>query len=190
MAVETFVKPDPKFEKPDPKVAVSRETKGWLVAIGTALVAVAVVLVIVNWSVGEKTTETTRGPATPTAKEPLTKTTKAEKGPSEGLLSALIGSGAALILVGFLYGRISSIKLPGGVEVGLTPKEEEKAIQKVGEQLKEKNVDATTTAKVAQVTHNRLLKTKAGMQGTMPTRELTEGEITSAVETVVGQFVK
>lgn len=182
--------PDPNFKKPDPKVGVSQHTKKWLVAIGVVLVLVAVGLMAATWIVGEKTTETTKGPSTPTATEATTKTTKAKKGPAEGLLTALIGSGAALILVGFLYGRISSIKLPGGVDVGLTPKEEEKANEKVAEALQGKEADLATTAKVAQVTHNRLLKTKAGLGMPVVGGELPEHEIESAAKTVVDQFVE
>ncbi len=179
------------FSKPDPKVAVRKETKKSLVVIGVALVILALCLAALNWVVGSETTET----APPASSESVAtastkKVTKTQSGPSEGLLTALLGTGAALIVVGFLYGRISSIKLPGGVEVGLTKDEEEKAAEKIGEKLKEKSggeVDPATAAQVAQAATEHLSEAKAGLLAKAGTFELSDDAIEKVVDKVVKQ---
>lgn len=172
------------FTKPDPKVAVRKETKRSLVVIGGFLVIAALGLATLNWAIGSETKETTPSSSTPTAKA-STKTTKTTSGPSEGLLTAIIGSGAALIVVGFLYGRISSIKLPGGVEVGLTPDEEEKGTKKILEKLPP-TADDATKAKAVQETQGHLLRAKAGLQAKTSATQLSDDEIKSVVERVAG----
>lgn len=180
------------FSKPDPKVAVRKETKKSLVVIGVALVVLALCLAALNWVVGSETTET----APPASSKSVTtastkKVTKTQSGPSEGLLTALLGTGAALIVVGFLYGRISSIKLPGGVEVGLTKDEEEKAAEKIGEKLKEQSggaVDPATAAQVAQKATEHLSQAKAGLLAKAGAFELSDDEIETVVDKVVKQI--
>jgi uncharacterized protein HemX len=171
------------FDKPDPKVAVRKETKQSLVIVGGLLIVAALGLAALNWSIGSETKETTPSSSTPTAKASTT-TKKTTSGPSEGLLTAIIGSGAALIVVGFLYGRISSIKLPGGVEVGLTPEEKEKSVKETIEKLP-KTANAATTAEAVQATQYHLLQAKAGMQAKTGITELPEEEIQSIAEKVV-----
>lgn len=146
------------FSKPDPKVAVSKETKHALVVVGALLVILAIVVAGLSWGLGSKTTETE--PAKSDAVSQVEKTKKTYSGPSDNLLMAVLGSGAALILVGFLYGRISSIKLPGGVDIGLTAEEAQKAAKKTLESLPD-DTDPATAAKAIQKTQDAVLAVKA-----------------------------
>jgi Na+-transporting methylmalonyl-CoA/oxaloacetate decarboxylase gamma subunit len=187
MADETI---DSTFSKPDPKIAVSKETKKVLVAIGVGLIVLSLGLAALNWVIGSETTETTPPPAKSPATASAQKTTKTKSGPSEGLLTALLGSGAALVVVGFLYGRISSIKLPGGVEVGLTKDEEDKAAEKVGEKLKEKSggaVDPATAAQVAQKATEHLSQAKVGLLAKAGAFELSDDAIEAVVDKAVAE---
>lgn len=154
-------KPNDTFSKPDPKVAVRKETKQALVAIGAMLVILAIVVAGLSWGLGSKTTETE--PAKSSASSQVEKTKKTYSGPSDNLLMAVIGSGAALILVGFLYGRISSIKLPGGVDIGLTQKEDEKTTKATLEALPE-GTDPADAAKAIQQARGAVLAVKATQQ--------------------------
>jgi hypothetical protein len=62
------------------------------------------------------TTASTTSTAGGTAQE------TSDNAPSEGVMLALLATGAVLILAGALYTRLSTIKLPGA-EIGLTPEE-------------------------------------------------------------------
>jgi hypothetical protein len=174
------------FDKPDPKVAVRKETKQSLVIIGGLLIVVALGLAALNWSIGSETKETTPSSTTPATKVSTT-TKKTTSGPTEGLLTAILGSGAALIIVGFLYGRISSIKLPGGVEVGLTPDEKEKGAKETIEKLPD-NAGPAKTAEAIQATQYHMLRTKANLQAKAGITELTEDDIKSVAEKVVAKM--
>jgi hypothetical protein len=128
-----------------PSTAVSADTlldDGWpvgrvvLVVVGAILLA----LFIEGFVAGQKTgsgTGTTTQAVTSTVKtttsasmtttvttQPKAVTSTSVSGPpSEGLLLALLGFGSASLLAGGMYTRISTIKLPGGVELDLTPEE-------------------------------------------------------------------
>lgn len=169
-------KPSVQVGTPDPNVRTATGAHTALVAIGVLLLLAWVGLLVANRSVGSETEETTvpatqqaavgttgaTGTTGSAALQPTTKTTKTKELASETLLSALLGASAALILVGFLYGRISSIKLPGGTELGflvgnLTEDEKKTTAKKVAdampsdasnEQVAEATIKATT--KVAQ----------------------------------------
>ncbi len=160
------------FDKPDPQVAVRQETKKSLVWLGVALLAVGLVLIATTWAIGTKTTETPPASSSD-AKTAAKKTTTTKSGPAEGLITAVLGTGAALILVGFLFGRISSIKLPGGVEVSLAKEAEEKTLEKSVE--KHPN-DPAKAAAVAQKAQTLLLQENAA--GGV----LTDTEISAAVD--------
>lgn len=153
--------PSDTFSKPDPKVAVRKETKQALVVIGAALIILAIVVAALSWGLGSKTTETE--PSKSAAASTVEKTKKTYSGPSDSLLMAVIGSGAALILVGFLYGRISSIKLPGGVDIGLTAEEKEKAATKTLEKLESLpgETSPADAAKAIQHAQDAVLAVKA-----------------------------
>ncbi len=157
MAPSLNEKTQVQVERKDPQVGVASGAHKWLVAIGVLVLLVWVGLLVINWQFGNEITETTK-----TATGETAKTTETKELASETLLSALLGVGAALILVGFLYARISSIKLPGGTELGflggnLTEDEKKATAEKVADALPRdtpnSEVAAATveaTAKVAQ----------------------------------------
>ena len=142
-----------KIEKPG--VAVSQETKWVLVVIGVFLVIAAIGAATINWTNGGETTETTKPGKDATVQ--TEKVTKTKNGPSESLLTALLGAGAGLIVIGFLYGRISSIKLPGGTVIGLNAEEKKAATQKAIEANPD---DPKKAAEVALASEDRLLAQK------------------------------
>jgi flagellar basal body-associated protein FliL len=144
-------------EKPDPNVVVSKQANPYLIVLGILLVLTFVGGMVYSRAVGSETKETTP-PANQTSE--TTKTTKSKDAPSDTLLTALLGAGAGLIIVGALYGRISTIKLPGGTEISLTPEEKEKAAKKVIEKLSD-DVDPAKAVEVTQEATDRLLQAKA-----------------------------
>jgi hypothetical protein len=101
------------------------------------------------------------------------KTTTTKSAPSETLLTAVLGTAGALLLVGVLYGRISTIKLPGGVELAMTKEAEEKTVEKSAEKHPD---DPAKVAKVAQKAQALLLQENAG--GAI----LTDKQISDAVD--------
>ncbi|HEX3239888.1 MAG TPA: hypothetical protein VHR18_07115 [Solirubrobacterales bacterium] len=166
---------DVEVEKVDSNVAVAKGAHGWLVGIGVGFIALFFVLIVFNRVVGTETKET----ATPAAQTTTTGTTTAEpqavskttktKGlPTETLLSALLGAGAALVLAGFLYARISSIKLPGSVEVSLTQKEKEDTAKKVAEALPDNTPNEVVAEKTVAAT-SRVEEAKAATVAEAPT---------------------
>ena len=98
----------------------------------------------------------------------------------------MIGSGAALILIGFLYGRISSIKLPGGVDIGLTAEEREKATEKTLAALPDDS-DPKLASKAIQMAQEGVLATKATMHAASAA-EVSDDQI-EQVATDVAQSV-
>jgi hypothetical protein len=154
-----------------PGVAVSKETKQGLVAIGMILVALALAAAGINWAEGGETTETTKPPQSGGTE--TKKVTKTKDGPSESLLTALLGAGAGLIVIGFLYGRISSIKLPGGTEIGLTAEEKKTATQKA---IEANPNDPEKAAEVALVAEDHLLaqKINSAAAATLPESKIDE----------------
>ncbi len=165
----------PVFEKPDPQVAVRQETKKSLVWIGSVALALGLALIVLTWAVGSKTTESP-APSSNGAQTATEKTTKTRSVPSEGLITAVLGTGAALVVVGFLYGRISTIKLPGGVEVSMSKEAEKKTIEKAV--AKHPN-DPEKAATVAQKAQSLLLVEEPG-----------EGTAVSPTDTEIADAVK
>lgn len=162
------------FDKPDPKVAVRQETKKSLVLLGVLALLLGLALIVVTWSVGSKTTETPAASSS-SAKTAAKKTTTTKSPPSEGLITAVLGTGAALIVIGFLFGRISTIKLPGGVEVAMNKEAEQETIEKAVEKHPGEPEKAAVVAQKAQAL---LLQENAG--GGSP----TSAEIGTAVDIV------
>ncbi len=144
---------DVAIEKPG--VAVSQETKYSLVSLGFVLVLIAIVAATFNLFDRGETTETTKPGKDAVAQTETVK--KTASGPSDSLLTALLGAGAGLMVIGFLYGRISSIKLPGGTEIGLSAQEKKAATQKA---IEANPNDAEKAAEVATVAEDRLLAQK------------------------------
>lgn len=117
----------------------------------------------------------------------VTKTTESKEFASETLLSALLGVGAALILVGFLYARISSIKLPGGTEIGigkLTEKEEEDTAKKVAVAMpsnaSNEDVAAATLAAATKVEQAKAVQQTRALAASLT--EVSPEVIDAAVE--------
>jgi hypothetical protein len=117
-----------------------------LCALGVLLVALFIAGVVVTRTPGNESTKTTPNAVTTTTGDTTTgagsgneagssKTTSTtsteggvsseatENAPSEGVLLAVLGTGVLLILVGALYPRLATVKLPGGAELVLTPEE-------------------------------------------------------------------
>lgn len=107
------------------------ETKWVLVWSGAALMLLFTGLVIASYGFGTRTSTTT-SPAAGTVTTSASTTTTATpiagtssltvtKNPtSDMLLTELLGVAAVMMLVGFLYPRINTIKLPGGGELDLS----------------------------------------------------------------------
>jgi hypothetical protein len=90
------------------------------------------------------------------------KTTKTKEFPSETLLTALLSAGGVLILVGALYGRVTSIKA-FGAELGLAPAETNKVVQKVTEKLKGEPAEKVAEALPTALDHARGRKQVTGV---------------------------
>src|SRR5215211_2833606 len=100
--------------------------------------------------------------------------------PSDTQVSALLGAGAALIITGFLWTRITAVKLPGGAEIDLNSAEQEKAAEKIGDKLSQAK-DAKKIATETQKTMSALRRTK----GRIGTTELSDHDISAVVEETV-----
>jgi hypothetical protein len=136
---------------------------------GAVLVVAALAVAAVAWSVGSETTTT---PATTGAAS----TTSTTSPPSDNLIIAILASGAALILAGGLYGRITSLKLPGGVEVGLSQEEKEKVATQMIADAKAKGAGNGTldAARIAKATAEALEQGKVLKATGLPEREWFE----------------
>lgn len=184
MYVADPMTPSPKdktqvqIERKDPNIGVASGAHRWLVAIGIVVLIGWVGVLILNRTLGSETKEVTQPAAQVDtgAAEATTKTTESKEFASETLLSALLGVGGALILVGFLYARISSIKLPGGTEIGLgklTEEEEEEAAKKVAVAMPSNaSNEAVATATLAATA--KLEQVKAAQQTRALAASLTE----------------
>jgi hypothetical protein len=116
----------------DAKVIVPEtRAKKSLVWIGSLLIALFVAGIVLTRTVGNTTTKITSSGTT--------KTTTKTFG-SDTLLTALLATGAALIVVGLLYSRISVIKLPGGAEIALNPDEKKAVEAKVKEKVEQEQI--------------------------------------------------
>lgn len=171
-----------EVQKPDPKVVIAKEANPWLVILGCVLVVFFFAGVVFNRTVGSETKETPTiaveqgATGTSGAQAEATKTTKTKEVPSETLLTSLLASGAVLILVGVLYARINSIRLPGGAEIGLTDSEKQTTAQKVAEAMP----DTATKAEVAAATVEATAKVQQAKAAA--TTEVPETLIDAAVE--------
>jgi flagellar basal body-associated protein FliL len=164
-------------EKPAHNVVVPKQANPYLIALGALLIVLFVTGMIYTRAVGSETKETK-----PAATEQANATkTETKSAPSDTLLTSILAAGATLIIVGALYGRISTIKLPGGTEISLSAEEKEKAAATVVEKLSD-DVDPRKAVEVTQEATDRLLQAKA--YGTV---ELPDEKIERVVEKVVDQ---
>jgi flagellar basal body-associated protein FliL len=162
-------------QRADPSVVIAKEANGWLIFLGCLLVVLFAGGVVYSRVVGSETRE-----ISPPAKKAsvIPKVTKIKSVPSETLLTAVLASGAVLILVGVLYARINSIKLPGGAEIGLSTEEKESAAKKVAEVLPA-DADAKTAAKVTLATTDKMRHAKTTGAFNVPDAKI--GEIVEEV---------
>ncbi len=183
-----------KVEKPAKNVVTSRKANPWLIGLGILLLIAFAGGVYYATDTGSETVEeptAKTGQSTTTGQdEASSNTTTEKKAPSDTLLTTLLGTGAALIVVGALYGRISTIKLPGGVEIGLSADEKEKTAQKVSEKVKEKAaagqpIDPAKIAELTQKANDQLLQEKEKRARGGKLEELPDEEISSLVHGVV-----
>jgi len=114
-------------------VQIDSGTKQVLVWAGGLLMALVAGLVLAGYGIGTRAHTTTRSASTPAATTSAATTTTAtgtvatagrsstvtKSPPSDTMLTEILGVGALLMLVGFLYPRINTIKLPGGAELDL-----------------------------------------------------------------------
>jgi hypothetical protein len=132
-----------------------------LIAVGAVLIALFIAGLVLTRTVGSETTEkTTAPPAGASATTPTDKTTKAKSFPSDTILTALLSAGGALLLVGALYGRLTSIKV-FGAEFGLAPAETDKVAEKVAEKLKGEPAEKVAEALPKAFEHARREKRAA-----------------------------
>ncbi|MGH2974765.1 MAG: hypothetical protein ACRDLL_07855 [Solirubrobacterales bacterium] len=165
--------------KPDTNVVFADKVNRPLVVIGCVLAVLALAGVVYARAVGSDTKESTT-PANSNTGQTPTKTTTTKNAPSDALLEAALGAGAALILAGTLYSRISAIKLPGGAEIDLTTQEKDQATSEVAKQTP----DDATNEQVAKATQKSMdaLRQEKGRVGVS---ELTEDQIQQTVAKVV-----
>jgi hypothetical protein len=116
-----------------------------LVILGIVLVAGGVLLVVLRFGAGP-TKVTTTG----TTPDTIVKTTTGQTAlGSDTIDSFFLGSGLILILVSAFYDRITSIGLPGGGTIALSPVAQAKVAAAVGENLQ--NSEQIETAYKAAV---------------------------------------
>jgi hypothetical protein len=139
-----------------PRAVTPPGKPNWPLIILGALVVIAVGFGI--WYAHDSGTTVTE--VTETGKK--TTTTKAV--PSDTLLSAALGVGAALMLAGALWSRIKSITLPGGAVVSLDSDEVGQAKDTVAKKAVEKNmaeppqVATATTRTLAEIRRRKAEK--------------------------------
>jgi hypothetical protein len=102
-----------------------------LLILGLGLVAVGLVLVLYRSGVGPSVVTTTGG----TPDTTVTTTSGQTALGSDTIDSFFLGSGLVLILVSAFYDRITSIGLPGGGSIALSPVAQAKVAAAVGKNL-------------------------------------------------------
>ena len=168
-----------------------------MIGVGVLLVVLFVAWIVLARTLGNETTEktttlpsptetskaattgTSSGPSTtPTATD---KTTKTKNVPSDNLLTGLLAAGAVLILVGFLYGRVTSIKVLGA-EIGLVPSETDTTVKKVADKMKGEPAEKVVAAQKKALDQARVEK-QSSQVAALSDREIDQ-IATRAVETV------
>lgn len=179
------------------QVLQATKPNGWMIGVGVLLVVLFVAWIVLARTLGNETTEktttlpsptetskaattgTSSGPSTtPTATD---KTTKTKNVPSDNLLTGLLAAGAVLILVGFLYGRVTSIKVLGA-EIGLVPSETDTTVKKVADKMKGEPAEKVVAAQKKALDQARVEK-QSSQVAALSDREIDQ-IATRAVETV------
>ena len=151
-----------------------------IVVIGLLVLGLFVAAAIFNRAVGSKTVED---------KTVASKTTTVTKSVfSDTELTGLLAVGAVLVLVGFLYERITVIKLLGQ-EIDLNPNEQKEALTRIQDHVQAENVDPATAALITANAYRTLLGEKRQMFASQPIpsldAELDANAIDSAVEKAI-----
>jgi hypothetical protein len=99
-----------------------------LAALGLLLVSIALASVFGAWDSSKPTTtvdRSTSNASAPTATNVTTddKTVTAPTAPSDAIVTALLGSGLVLLIVGAFFPRITAINFPGGGGVTVAPRD-------------------------------------------------------------------
>lgn len=151
-----------------------KEPNWWLIAAGLLLVALFAGGVFYSRVQGSETVETT---TRDTSGEVAARSTKTKTVPSDTVLTAVLATGAALVLVGALYSRIATVKLPGGTEIKLTKGEGDEIVKEVMSISKEKSL---TVEDAAKVTVDALTRAPARKR-LLVTGQLSESEVSKLV---------
>lgn len=141
-----------------------------MIVVGFIIIAAAAAGVIYARSAGTTTSEVTN--ADKTIKETTTK-----NAPSDTFLLSVVATGAALVIIGALYSRITTITLPGGTVLGLNQSEKEKITKEVGKTAEQKGLDSEKTAAATTKALDRA-RAKKTMIGTL---ELDDQALTEVV---------
>lgn len=187
------VRRDPADNTAGGGLPAATKTKKWLVAFGVVCLALFVAGVALSYSIGTKetvvghagTTETitTPGGATKTNTVEANQTTTKKGALSDALLEAILGAGAILIIVGFLYGRITTIKLWGN-EIDLSSDEVKKT---AAEAQKTADAGGAPPEAVPGITATAIAHAREEKRAT---GSLSESDITGAVEQAVAGYMK
>jgi hypothetical protein len=175
--------PDPKEEKPRERIVRADRRNRGLIALGLVLIGLFVAGLVLTRTVGSTTTEhTTSGPCSagsqPACSTEQTKATKTKNFPSESLLTALLSAGGLLVLIGALYGRITSIKA-FGAEIGLAPAETNKLVEKVTGRMEGSRAEDVAEVLPAALNQARGLKESADVA------RLSDQDLDAVAETAV-----
>jgi hypothetical protein len=133
----------------------------WMVGIGVACLIVAIVVGILGRISGSTVHK-------------VGDTTITKSWPSETLITSLLAVGAVLVIVGFLWARITSIKV-AGAEIGLSDDEKTKVAEALTKKVPE-DAKPEEAAKAALNVMTALTEQKATGAA------LTDAEISTAVD--------
>jgi hypothetical protein len=151
-----------------------------IVALGLAVLLLFAGAVIFDRAVGSKTVED---------KTMTNKTTTVTKGSlSDTELTGLLGVGAVLVLVGFLYQRITVIKLLGQ-EIDLNEDEQKEALTKIQAHVQEHDVDPATAALITANAYRGLLSEKRQMLASKPIPNIDAKLDADAIDSAVNHAI-
>ncbi len=157
-----------------------------LFVMGLLLISLSTVGVVLSMAVGSKTTSSpspTTSAAAASAPAATSKTTTTTKNvPSDELIMAALGAGAVLVAVGGLYGRITSLTLPSGVEVELSQEEKEKVARRV---IRKAQAHTTDAEQLAKVTAEAIERGQALKAAGLPEKHWVDAAAEKAVASVV-----
>jgi hypothetical protein len=193
LAPGTVITPEAPVVVPETKAKIS------LVIVGSVLLVAFAVGIVLARTVGNETNEVSSpattavgatgatgatGQAGATGATEVTKKTTTKNWASDGLLTALLGTGAALIVLGLMFNRLTTIKF-AGAEVTLKDEEKEKVKEKVNEKAGQEQMSSAqvSAATVVALDNAKEEKLKQGVS-TLSDAHLADAA-TQAVEQVM-----